>query len=82
MQISFQIAFDRGKFLGGAHAFFHLFAFRQGFLGLALILPEIGRGYASFQIVQDFLLAGQVKDSSAPARCVRGAGRSDAGGLR
>jgi hypothetical protein len=82
VQISFEIAFDGGEFLGGAHAFFYFLALGQSFLRFFLVLPEIGRGDAGFQFVQDFLLAGEVKDSSVLARCARGAGRSDAGGLR
>jgi len=82
MQIRFEIAFDRGKFFRGANFFFGLLARGERFLGLFLVLPEIGRGDARFEIVQQLLLCREVKDSSAPAPCARAVGRNDAGDLR
>jgi hypothetical protein len=82
MQIGFEIAFDGGEFFRGAHAFFDLLALSESFLGLLLVLPEIGRGYAGFEFIEKLLLAGEVKDNSALARCARGAGRNGAEDLR
>jgi hypothetical protein len=82
MQIGFEIAFDGREFFRGAHAFFDLLALGESFLGLLLVLPEIGGGYAGFELIEKFLLAGKVKDNSARARCARGVGRNDAGDLR
>jgi len=49
---------------------------------LLLVLPKIGRADAGFEVIEEFLLAGEVKDNSALERCARGVGRSDAEDLR
>jgi len=56
-------------------ALLRLLALLQRFLRLFLVLPEIRPAGFFFEASQQFTVAGNVKENSAPAPCVAGAVR-------
>jgi hypothetical protein len=63
-------------------ALLRLLALLQRLLRLFLVLPEIRPAGFFFEAGQQFAVAGNVKENSAPAPCAAGAVRSDVVGLR
>ena len=82
MKIGFDVAGLAFECVEGAHAVLELLALLERGLGLLLILPEIGAAGYFFERGELFAGGGDVKDSSAQARCVSGARRSGFAGLR
>ena len=82
MNICFDVAGDGGELLVSSNLFLGALAFAENALSGFLIVPEIGVGDALFESLQALPPLRCVKDSSARARCVLLARRSDAGNLR
>jgi len=63
-------------------ALLRLFALLQRLLRLFLVLPKIRPAGFFFEAGQQFAMAGNVKENSAPAPCAAGAVRIGVVGLR
>jgi hypothetical protein len=82
MEVSFEVAGGARQFRVRRDALFGLLALLQGTLRFFLVLPEVGLADQGFQAGKYCAVAREVKDSSAPARCVASTLRSDVRGLR
>ena len=82
MDIRFDVTGKTRKLLLRGDLIFGALAFAQDGLSGFLVVPKIGFGGFYFESLQLFAVAGNVKDSSVPARCALSALRSDVRGLR
>jgi hypothetical protein len=82
LEVGFYVARTARELFLGANSFLGGFALLQNALGLFLVLPEVGLRGFQFELLEQFALAGNVKDNSARAPCVRSAPESGDAGLR
>jgi len=82
LEKGFNLAATPRQFCVRVDALLRLLALLQRLLRLFLVLPEIRPAGFFFEAGQQFAVAGNVKENSAPAPCVAGVVRIGAVGLR